>query len=70
MFSCFFQLCFHVSVSCVPRFSLVLVPGDRLGSHGGNVGNACEEFRSMRVAYWVNVSESSGSTGLSEIKGH
>ena len=51
------------------RFSLVLDPTSRLG---GKVGSACEVLKTMRVLYWVNVSESSGasSPGLSQIKGH
>ena len=42
-----------------PGFSVVLEPRGRLGGLGGKVGTACEEFKSMKALYWVNVSESS-----------
>ena len=37
---------------------------------GREVGSACEELRTVRVVYWINVSESfsAGSPGLYKIK--
>ena len=45
-----------------PGFSVVLDPRSRLGGRGGNVGSACEDLRTLKVAYWFNVSESSGAS--------
>ena len=69
------------------RFSLILCPRRRLGVLVGQVGSVGEEFKdieggilgvlvknlqTLKVLYWVDVSESSGagSPGLSSIKGY
>jgi len=52
-------LSFFVFLSAVaPGFCLVL---DRRGRLGGKVGSALRSLRTMRVVYWVDVSESSGA---------
>ena len=52
--SCFF--------SCFPGFSLILNFRGRLGGLGRKAGVLVRNLRTVRVAYWVNVSESSGTS--------
>jgi len=49
----------HLSFSCFPGLSLALEPRGRLG---GEAGSACEESEDSEGVYWVNVSESSGTS--------
>jgi len=60
----------HVYFRCFPGFSLVLLTleVDWEGRSRVLVSN----LRTMKMVYWVNVSESygAGSPGLSQIKGH
>jgi len=55
-----------------PGFSLELDPKGRMGGLGRKVGVVVRNLRTMKVVYWVNVSESSGASShrLSRIKGH
>ena len=50
-------------LSAVSRLLPALDPRGVMGSLGGKVGNACEDFEDNEGVYWVNNSESSG-TGL------
>ena len=52
----------RVFFSCFPGFSLILNFRGRLGGLGRKAGVLVRNLRTVRVAYWVNVSESSGTS--------
>jgi len=56
-----FQNIAYVKIISFPRFCLVLDHRGRLEAWEGRLGVLMRNLRTMRVVYWVNVSESSGA---------